>query len=62
MTQNEIQNAVYKIFGYHSKVRLESDEVTFYRAKDRTIEQLKKDLTDVESITKEQFDYWKKKL
>lgn len=56
MTQYQIQNAVYKIDGYHMVKPLEPIESSFARAKAETIAQLKRDLDDVENITIAQFE------
>ncbi len=57
MTQYQIQNAAHKINGYQISKPLESFEASFDRAKVDTINQLKKDLADVENLTFDQYKY-----
>ncbi len=57
MTQNEREQAIFIIEGYHVKLRVETPLTTFIRAKEHAVAQLKRQLNIVESITFEQFEY-----
>lgn len=55
MNRYQITNACHKIHGYYMPKYNDTLETAFNKAKQETIEQLKKDLADVENITSEIF-------
>ncbi|MCP4116478.1 MAG: hypothetical protein GY737_13920 [Desulfobacteraceae bacterium] len=55
MTQIELKNAAWRVYGYFFPRPCENDESAFKRAKAELITNLEKDLSNVKAITFDQY-------